>query len=209
MKRTIGILILFMLPSTMIAQTELKIKKTHGGIFSLGMRTTVSTFNHGNWDDVGTGVGGQYRVQFHDRVNTEWYADYLTSKIGKLGQRTDAHIGWSVMFYPLKDPSYKRFLKPYIVMGHCFDYSKVSENANPQNSMERWSAAIQCGVGNHFNLTDRLDLTMKAQYMFHLGNHVEAHIEEGKFEIHEHGGLSLEGHLLFTLSVNYKIADLW
>ncbi len=198
-----------MLPSTMIAQTELKIKNTHGGIFSLGMRTTVSTFNHGNWDDVGTGVGGQYRIQFHDRVNTEWYADYLTSKIGKLGQRTDAHIGWSVMFYPLKDPSYKRFLKPYIVMGHCFDYSKVSENANPQNSMERWSAAIQCGVGNHFNLTDRLDLTMKAQYMFHLGNHVEAHIEEDKFEIHEHGGLSLEGHLLFTLSVNYKIADLW
>ena len=198
-----------MLPSTMIAQTELKIKKTHGGIFSLGMRTTVSTFNHGNWDDVGTGVSGQYRIQFHDRVNTEWYADYLTSKIGKLGQRTDGHIGWSVMFYPLKDPSYKRFLKSYIVMGHCFDYSKVSENANPQNSMERWSAAIQCGVGNHFNLTDRLDITMKAQYMFHLGNHVEAHIEEGKFEIHEHGGLSLEGHLLFTLSVNYKIADLW
>jgi hypothetical protein len=75
----------------MIAQTELKIKKTHGGIFSLGMRTTVSTFNHGNWDDVGTGVGGQYRIQFHDRVNTEWYADYLTSKIGKLGQRTDGY----------------------------------------------------------------------------------------------------------------------
>jgi len=24
-----------------------------------------------------------------------------------------------------------------------------------------------------------------------------------------HDGVSLEGHLLFTLSVNYKIADLW
>jgi hypothetical protein len=196
-------------PTVMMAQSELKVKKTHGGLFSLGMRTTVSTFNHGNWDDVGTGVGGQYRLQFHDRVNTEWFADYLTSKVGKLGHRTDAHVGWSVMFYPLKDPSYRKLMKPYIVMGHCFDYTNVSENANPDNSIERWSAAIQCGVGNHFNLTEHFDITVKAQYMFHLGDHVEAHEEEGKFEIHEHGGLSLEGHLLFTLSLNYKIADLW
>lgn len=187
----------------------LKIKKTHAGLFSLGMRTTVSTFNHGNWQEVGTGVGGQYRLQFHDRLNTEWFADYLTSRIGSMGHRQDAHIGWSVMFYPLKDPSYKRFMKPYVVMGHCFDYSYVAKNSDPGYSAERWSAAIQCGIGNHFNITEQFDLTVKAQYMFHLGEHVEAHEHEGVFEIHEHGGSSLEGHLLFTLSLNYKLADLW
>jgi hypothetical protein len=155
------------------------------------------------------GAGGQFRLQFHDRINTEWFADYMTSKVGSKGNRQDAHIGWSVMFYPLKDKTYTKFMKPYLVMGHCFDYTKVSENADPDNTKERWSSAIQCGAGNHFNITERFDLTFVAQYMFHLGRHVEAHEEEGVFTIHDHGGLSLEGHLLFTLGINYKIADLW
>lgn len=206
-KRLIALLLC--LPLCVSAQQELKIKNHHGGLFSLGMRTTISTFNHGNWQDVGTGVGGQFRLQLHDRVNTEWFADYLTSKITDKGHRTDAHIGWSVMYYPLKDKTYQKLMKPYLIMGHCFDYSKVTENANPSNSKDRWSSAIQCGVGNHFNLTEHFDLTVIAQYMFHLGKHVEAHEHEGEFEIHEHGGLSLEGHLLFTVGINYKIADLW
>jgi hypothetical protein len=192
-----------------VKEETLKVKNHHGGLFSLGMRSTVSTFNHGNWQDVGTGVGGQFRVQVHDRINLEFFADYLTSKIGNSGHRDDAHIGWSVMYYPLKDKTFTKFLKPYLIMGHCFDYSKVAENLNPDNSMERWSAAIQLGAGNHFNITERFDLTFIAQYMFHLGHHVEAHEAEGEFQIHDHGGASLEGHLLFTLGINYKIADLW
>lgn len=190
-------------------QETLKLKNHHGGLFSLGMRTTISTFNHGNWQDVGTGVGGQFRIQVHDRINMEFFADYLASKIGNSGHRDDAHIGWSVMYYPLKDKTYTRFMKPYLIMGHCFDYSKVAENVNPDNSMERWSAAIQLGAGNHFNITERFDLTFIAQYMFHLGRHIEAHESEGAFQIHDHGGSSLEGHILFTLGINYKIADLW
>lgn len=100
-------------------------------------------------------------------------------------------------------------MKPYLVMGHCFDYTKVAENVNPENMKERWSSAIQLGAGNHFNITERFDLTFVAQYMFHLGRHIEAHETEGVFAIHEHEGLSLEGHLLFTIGINYKIADLW
>lgn len=193
-----------------VKQETLKIKNHHGGLFSLGMRTTISTFNHGNWQDVGTGVGGQFRIQVHDRINLEFFGDYLTSKIGTVGHRDDAHVGWSVMYYPLKDKTFTKFMKPYLIMGHCFDYSRVAENANKDNSFERYSSAIQLGAGNHFNVTERFDLTFIAQYMFHLGKHAEAHEHEGAFEIHqEKGGLSLEGHLLFTLGINYKIADLW
>ncbi|MBI1288035.1 MAG: hypothetical protein GC178_10725 [Flavobacteriales bacterium] len=209
MLRKIPIILLLGMPILAAAQQELKIKNHHGGLFSLGMRTTISTFNHGDWQSVGTGAGGQFRLQLHDRINTEWFADYLTSSIGSTGNRRDAHIGWSVMYYPLKDKTFKKLMKPYIVMGHCFDYTKVQENVNPNNRMARWSSAIQGGIGNHFNLTEHFDLTFIAQYMIHLGKHVEAHEEEGMFEIHEHGGLSLEGHLLFTVGINYKIADLW
>jgi len=200
-----------MFPMAVKAQKEepLKLKGHHGGLFSLGMRTTVSTFNHGSWQGASVGTGGQFRLQIHDRINTEWFADYMTSQIGNTGNRQDAHIGWSVMFYPLNDKTFTRSMKPYLVMGHCFDYTRVAQNTDPDNMKERWSSAIQCGLGNHFNITERFDLTFIAQYMFHLGRHVEAHEEEGQFRIHDHGGLSLEGHLLFTLGINYKIADLW
>jgi len=204
------IILLLSIPIWAFAQEELKIKNHHGGLFSLGMRTTISTFNHGNWGEVGSGIGGQFRLQLHDMVNTEWFADYMTTKIGSLGRREDLHIGWSVMFYPLKDKTFKKLMKPYIVTGHCFDYTKVAENTNPDNQYERWSSAIQAGIGNHFNLTENFDITVLAQYMFHLGKHVGAHEHEGVFEIHqEKGGLNLEGHLLFTVGINYKIVDLW
>lgn len=209
MKQIITLLLVLTLPLALSAQSELKLKKTHAGLFSLGMRSTVSTFSHGNWNEVGTGAGAQFRLQFHERVNTEWFADYMTTDIGGVGNREDVHVGWSVMYYPLKATGFKKLMKPYVVMGHCFDYTNVSENKDPSNNLERWSAAIQAGIGNHFNITEHFDVTVKAQYMFHLGDHVEAHVHEGRFEIHEHGGFSLEGHLLFTVSLNYKIADLW
>lgn len=209
MRSVIFLLLIGVMPSLSSAQETLNLKKTHAGLFSLGMRTTISTFNHGSWGEVGTGVGGQFRLQFHERINTEWFADYMTTDLSGVGNRQDAHIGWSVMYYPLKQNGFKQLMKPYIAVGHCFDYTNVSENVNPDNGLERWSSAIQAGIGNHFNVTEHFDVTLKAQYMFHLGDHVEAHVHEGRMEIHEHGGLSLEGHLLFTVSLNYKIADLW
>ena len=209
MLRKTLLLLILSVPILTSAQETLNLKNHHGGLFSLGMRTTISTFNHGSWQGTSVGAGGQFRLQVHDRINMEFFADYLTSQIGKTGNRQDAHIGWSVMYYPLKDKTFTKFLKPYLVMGHCFDYSKVAENINPENSKDRWSSAIQCGAGNHFNITERFDLTFVAQYMFHLGGHVEAHESEGVLVIHDHGGLSLEGHLLFTIGINYKIADLW
>ena len=178
---------MLLVPILTSAQETLKLKNHRGGLFSLGTRTTISTFNQGSWQGTSVGAGGQFRLQIHDRINMEFFADYLTSNIGNTGKRQDAHVGWSVMYYPLKDKTFTKFLKPYLVMGHCF----------------------QVGAGNHFNITERFDLTFVAQYMFHLGGHVEAHESEGILAIHDHGGLSLEGHLLFTLGVNYKIADLW
>ena len=48
-----------------------------GGNFSLGLRNTISAFSHGDSKEVGAGVGGHFRLQLVDRVNTEWYADIL------------------------------------------------------------------------------------------------------------------------------------
>ena len=181
--------------------------QNQSGNLQLGVRSTVSLFNDSETNDFGKGIGGQIRLQLADRINTDWFFDYLSSDIGSVANRTDYHIGWSVLFYPyLKE---KQAIKPYILAGHCFDYSYMAENLNKSNFSERWSSAIQAGIGSHFQLSPRMDLSLTTQYMIHLGNHIHPITASNSISFVEEKGASLEGHLLITVGINYKIADLW
>lgn len=157
----------------------------HKGSFSLGSRSTLSLFNQ---QGLGTGVGGQFRVGLSDRVNTEWFADYLFVKSDQTS-RKDYHIGWSVMYYPwLTDKK----LQPYFLSGHCFDYSDLQKKGEVYTShQDKWSSAIQAGAGTHLFLDDHSDLSLSTQYMIHLG---KGH----------HPSVEKESHVLLTLSYNYQ-----
>jgi hypothetical protein len=182
-----------------------------GGIFSFGVRSTYSTFSNNDWSNVGMGAGGSFRLQFSPRINSEWYFDYINSDIDRRASRTDYHIGWSVMFYPFPRNYYNyQPFRPFIAAGHCFDYTFVSENANPKvNNASRWSSAVQMGIGTHINFSPRVNMSITSQYMLHLGNDIHADVVGNSVTIHEHEGISLEGHLLFNLGIHYKIVDLW
>lgn len=177
------------------------------GLFSIGLRSTLSAFNGHEDESVGNGIGGQFRLQFANRINSDWFFDYITSDIGDYAKRTDYHIGWSVLYYFTDQPYPK--LKPYILAGHCFDYTKFTDNTNASEAMERWSSAVQGGAGLHWNLTHKLDLSFVAQYMLHLGNEIHAEREDGIVSFHEEKGASLEGHMLFHVGINYKLGQLW
>ncbi|MCR9173297.1 MAG: outer membrane beta-barrel protein [bacterium] len=192
---------------TSTSPNSLKVKGNRGGILSLGMRSTLSTFNGHHNESNGFGVGGQFRLQFSDRVNSDWFFDYIQSDVGDFATRTDYHIGWSVLYYPLKNT--QPLVQPYILAGHCFDRTFMVENGNRSNSITRWSSAAQAGLGVHFNITERFDISVVSQYMLHLGNEIGAHEHDGHVEFHEVSGSSMEGHLLFHVGLNYKIADLW
>jgi len=186
-------------------------KDTTAGQFSLGMRSTISTFTDAQ--SVGLGAGGQFRIRVSKHLNTDWYSDYINTNIQSLGFRRDAHIGWSVVFYLNQDPLVKGTVTPYIVAGQCFDYTKVySDYTN--TSMERWSAAAaQGGFGMTYNITKYLDFSAVAQYMLHLGTNVISQVEQTEqgqqyLSITNPGGASLSGHLLITFSVNYMLGKL-
>ena len=51
-------------------------KGAQGGTLSFGQRTTLSAFNHGN-EASALGIGGQFRIRLSERINTEWFFDYL------------------------------------------------------------------------------------------------------------------------------------
>ncbi len=186
----------------------LKIRKNQSGMFSLGVRTTLSTFNGGDFGNNGFGVGGQYRLQFADRINSDWFFDYITSDVDDFAKRTDYHIGVSIMSYFTKKPF--PFFKPYLVAGYCFDWTDLVATNDASNRVTQRSSAVQAGAGFHLNLSERMDLSFVSQYMIHLGGDFHAHRhDDGSVGFEKHEGAGLEGHLLFHIGINYKIADLW
>lgn len=185
------------------------------GTLQVGMRTTMSLFNHDGGP--GFGVGGQFRLWLFKKLNTEWFADYINTDLDGLGKRVDAHIGWSVMFYPFEGLLQNKF-NPYIIAGHCFDLTKVTPyntitDLRTDEGMKRGSSATQMGLGLHYNISEKFNITLTSQYMIHLGGNVHTHIDDhnGVRELHieKTSGFSMEGHLLTTLSLNVRLGDLW
>jgi opacity protein-like surface antigen len=79
---------------------------------------------------------------------------------------------------------------------------------------DKWSSAVQAGIGAHYNVTDRMDISLTTQYMMHLGEDVHAEIRndpDGEREVHiEKVNVSgVEGHLLINLSLNVRLFDMW
>jgi hypothetical protein len=179
--------------------------------FELGMRSTLSSFTDAG--SYGMGAGGQFWIRAGKHLNTVWYADYISTDIQGLGYRKDAHIGWSVIFYLDKNPLLTHKVTPFIMAGQCFDYTQLYSNYL-NTTAERWSAAApQGGGGITYMLTDKFDISLFIQYMLHLGTHVESALlsdnnGERYLSISREPGASLDGHLLFTFSVNYKLGKL-
>ncbi|HXC04472.1 MAG TPA: outer membrane beta-barrel protein [Bacteroidia bacterium] len=182
------------------------------GRFMVGLRTTVSAFSDAG--HFGFGSGAQVRIQFGPKVNSEWYYDHISTDIDGLGRRVDEHIGWSVMFYALGQHLEKGKFSPYVEAGNCFDYTGVKSNSSASSWVSRGSAAVHLGLGTHYNLSEKADITLKAQYMIHLGldiNETEQTNETTGVRYLDitKGNEGLNGHLLMTCSVNFYFGRLW
>ena len=206
MKLTMAVLLLNS-ALNLFAQEEKSQTYQSPGMVSVGTRNTFSMFNDDN--AMGKGVGGQIRVQLGKRIGSEWFLDYITSKNGSLTFRNDYHVGWSLMYYPIKAEEGEKLLQPYFIAGHCFDYSKVTEQGNLSNYADRWSMATQAGAGTHFNITNRFDCSLSAQYMLHFGKDITSSINKGKVTIEKQDLTTPDGHLLVSLSFNYKLFHLF
>jgi hypothetical protein len=193
-------------------------KDYESGKLQLGMRTVVSAFSDSKY--TGFGLGGQFRLKLGNRLNTEWFADYITTNVEDYANRTDLHVGWAVQYYPCNNVIKKGKITPYIEAGHCFDYTQI--DLIPANSLtyysvvksaSRWSSAMHAGLGSCFNLADNFDVSFSTKYMLHLGNDLHTEVIKGPTDIPmvelSEGKTTLEGHLLFTLSFNVYIGDLW
>lgn len=176
-------------------------------MFSAGSRNTVSIFNDDN--AIGKGIGAQFRLRLGRKLNSEWYLDYIASKNGELTYRNDYHIGWSLMFYTGNNHIDDRLFQPYLIAGHCFDKSVVAAQGNKANKADRLSMASQAGIGTHINITPRFDCSLSAQYMLHFGKEISVKEDGDGLIIQREDFTHADGHLLFTLSFNYKLFHIW
>jgi hypothetical protein len=130
------LLICLLVSITSFSQSENESSSlSNSGWFSLGGRSTLSLFDH---DGTGLGTGGQFRIQLSNRVNTDWFADYITINMKEGVRSTYYHIGWSVLYYPFENLQYPKVVQPYILAGHCFDYNEKTVINNPSVSKSRW-----------------------------------------------------------------------
>jgi opacity protein-like surface antigen len=209
-------LVFILLPIGSMAQQD-TVKHQEAGRFFLGGRNTLSAFSDDN--AAGMGFGGQFRIQLGKHLNTEWFMDYITTNLHNLGYRRDYHIGWSVMFYPTNHPLEKGKLTPYFLAGHCFDLTEVTSfksnvTYNTGISKSRFSSAVQMGIGTHYNITEKVDISLSVQYMLHTGKDIDAkELSDAstgtKYLDIRKEDAGLEGHLLTTLSLNIRVADLY
>lgn len=199
-------LLVLLMYSKGFAQDSSKTFSSSAGWFSLGGRSTLSTFDS---DGTGLGTGGQFRIQLSNSVNTDWFADYISINISDKIRSEYYHIGWSVLYYPFDKLKFPKLLQPYILMGHCFDYNVKTIIQQPSISKTRLGSAVQAGLGTHFNLSERFDISLTTQYMIHLTKELEAEIDGNNVSIVEDKNATLEGHLLTTISLNYKLFRLW
>ena len=183
------------------------------GSAGLGIRTTNSVFIGDN--AAGVGAGGQMKILFAHRVNSEWFADYMNSSAGNNGYRKDTHIGWSVQFAVNKGGYQTRKPIPFVEAGQCFDWTKVgfipiinyeAPAELPYETNPIFSVATQAGAGVSWFPISRLELTAEAQYMVHLTKDV--HLEykyNNAYRINQSKGASFQGHILGTISVSWYL----
>ena len=182
------------------------------GRLGVGVRSTMNIFSGYR---PGIGAGGHWKLGFSDRVNTEWFLDYITSEDDKSGYRKDYHIGWAVQFNLLNNGLANGKINPYVMGGQCFDLTQVGTTGEtPMESPKVFSAAVQAGVGVSTFIASDFEVNLQGHYMMHLGKDVHLDYETDGHG-HDHASISvdnhpgLEGHFLTTISGTWYFVRLW
>ncbi|MFI5134386.1 MAG: hypothetical protein ACHQD9_00905 [Chitinophagales bacterium] len=196
---------LFLFPKFSFAQKALRLRHDESGIFALGLRTGIVLSNNQGWN-IGQGLGAQARIQATRHINTEWYFEFFHGGFTDYAVRTDGHIGMEFLFYPQHRP---QRVAPFLAVGPNADYIRLRDRIDKENFSSRWAIAIQSGIGMHINITKRSDFTISTQYMLDFGNSISLVSDESAVVTIPKNGGSLDGHFIFNVSMNYKMADLW
>lgn len=177
------------------------------GRYGMGMRNAVNLW--GGNKMFGFGAGGQFKISFGKRVNTDFFADIIDSKGERNSFRKDYHIGWGVQFALSKSGFGSHTIVPYLMAGQCFDLTRVGVLRQTESPLV-FSAAVQGGAGISSFVHPSVELNLQAQYMMHMTQHTHLNFDEAGLATYQvDKGASPEGHFLTTFSVTFYFLRLW
>lgn len=196
------------------AQEKKEISDDPSGYLSMGARNCISMFTTNGKQFMGTGMGGQFALQIAKNFNSHWFADWITSNISNQAQRADFHSGFSMMPQVFSSPLGNTRLSLYPLAGFCIDYTKFTitsgENiSSGPNFVERYSFAAQAGFGATIPISEKLDFSLEAHYMLHVGTDVDIAMNGNEVRLIKQQGTNLEGHFVLALSMDFKLFRLW
>jgi hypothetical protein len=187
------------------------------GYLSIGARNCFSSFFSQGKGFVGTGAGGQFALRIAKDFNSHYFADWIVSNVSNLAQRYDFHSGFSMMPQLFSPRVGKKHLSVFPLAGICIDYTKFSvttgiDSVSLPRYVERYSFAVQAGFGVTLPVSNKLDVSLEAHYMLHIGTCVGILINGNNvrlLEMQPAGNLCLEGHYVLAFSMDYKLFKLW
>ena len=184
------------------------------GFLSMGVRSCISIFTTNKKTFVGTGAGGQFALRIAKHFNSHWFADGIVSNISNLAQRIDFHSGFSMMPEVFSPRIGATHIALFPLAGICIDYTRFTITTGENipggpTSVDRFSFAVQAGCGATIPVSKRLDISLEAHYMVHIGNDVDININGDQVHLIKKNGVNLEGHFLLALSIDYKLFRLW
>ncbi len=213
--RNIAIVFVFTLAHLLSqAQEGQNTKGDAAGYLSMGARTCNSIFTTNGKRFVGTGMGGQFALRIAKDFNSHWFADWITSNINNLAERNDFHSGFSMMPEVISIPLGVKRVSLFPLAGFCIDYTKFTvttgkKASSSPNYAERYSFAAQAGCGATIPVSDRLDFSLEAHYMLHVGTDVDIELNDNEVRLIKQRGNNLEGHFVLALSMDFKLFKLW
>lgn len=186
----------------------------HTGFLSIGARGCISMFTTNKQTFVGTGAGGQFAIRIAPHFNSHYFADWIVSNLRNLAQRVDFHSGFSMMPEVYTPRVGKTHIALYPLAGICIDYTRLSittgENVSGgPSALDRYSFAVQAGCGMTIPVSRKLDFSLEAHYMVHIGNDVNVNITGNQVALSRESGLNIDGHFLLDISMDYKLFHLW
>ena len=214
--RIIIAVLIFSFPLSMV-QAQEKSPLNPVGYLSMGARNCFSSFFANKKAFIGTGAGGEFGLRIAKDFNSHWFADWIVSNVGNVAQRIDFHSGFSMMPEVVSAPVGNKHLNMFPLAGICIDYTKFQITAGKNatsgpNWLERYSFAVQAGCGVTLPVSNRLDVSLEAHYMLHIGTCLGINLNGNEVQLlkmQPGQPWCLEGHYVLALSMDFKLFKLW
>lgn len=179
--------------------------ETSYGHITLGIRTGICALFYLP-PAIGIGIGADLRVRCSRHIEIEGYTDYFHTNILNKGYRNTVDFGFNLLYIWVERPFIAKHFTPFLLAGISVNNNDIRSEAYYTGAFQDWSPWLNLGVGEHYYVTKRFDISLEAYYAIPLGIHPISYFtdtEKGDYLSVKNEGAFHPGGIFVILSFNY------